>query len=207
MVLVDSHENFIAESPDYAQYTAIGVGPGIGVANETGDLIERLMRRTQIPIPLVLDADALNIISKYRPLKSLLTQRNVITPHPGEFKRIVGDWRDDSQRLQRQMEISRQQKTVVVLKGAHTSISTASGKVYFNSTGNPGMAKGGSGDALTGVITSLLAQGYTGDAASLIGVYIHGRAGDHAVAALGQTGITTRDIISHLPGAFAEFER
>jgi len=206
MVLVDSNEMFITESPEYSQFSVVGIGPGIGTTNETADLIERLLRRTQIPVPLVLDADALNILSKYRPLKSLLTQRAVITPHPGEFKRLVGEWKDDSQRLQKQIEISKQQKTVVVLKGAHTSISTADGKVYFNSTGNPGMAKGGSGDVLTGVITSLIAQGYTGEAAAMIGVYVHGRAGDNAVAALSQTGISATDIINYLPGAFGEFE-
>ena len=206
MVLVDSNEMFIAESPDYSQFSAIGIGPGIGTGTATGELIERLLRRTQLPIPLVMDADALNILAKYRPLKSLLTQRMIITPHPGEFKRLMGEWKDDMQRLQKQIELSKQQKCVVVLKGAYTSISTADGKVYFNTTGNPGMAKGGSGDVLTGVITSLLAQGYTGDAAALIGVYVHGMAGDNAAAALGQTGITARDIIHYLPGAFREFE-
>ncbi len=206
MVLVDSNEMFIAESPDYTQFSAIGIGPGIGTGTATGELIERLLRRTQLPIPLVMDADALNILAKYRPLKSLLTQRMIITPHPGEFKRLMGEWKDDMQRLQKQIELSKQQKCVVVLKGAYTSISTADGKVYFNTTGNPGMAKGGSGDVLTGVITSLLAQGYTGDAAALIGVYVQGMAGDNAAASLGQTGITARDIIHYLPGAFKAFE-
>ena len=131
---------------------------------------------------------------------------SIMTPHPGEFKRLVGVWKDDLAKHQRLISLSKQHRITVVLKGANTAISTPDGKIYFNSTGNPGMAKGGSGDVLTGIITALLAQAYTSEQAAILGTFIHGRAGDIAASALGQTGITARDIIQFLPEAFAGFE-
>jgi len=156
--------------------------------------------------PMVIDADALNIISDLQYLRDHIPSGSVLTPHPGEFKRLMGGWSDDLGKIQKQVDFSKQHKVIIVLKGANTSISTPEGKVYFNSTGNPGMAKGGSGDVLTGIITALLAQGYAPDQAAIIGVFIHGRAGDIAAEVLGQTGMTARDIIQFLPEAFAAFE-
>lgn len=178
MVLIDDNENILTEMQEYSKFSALGIGPGIGDQSATADLLENILRRADIP--LVLDADALNIISQYHHLKDLIPFNTIITPHPGEFKRLVWESKDDMLRLQKQMEFSQQYKTVVVLKGANTSISTPDGKVYFNSTGNPGMAKGGSGDVLTGIITSLRAQGYSPEHAAVIGVFIHGLAGDIA---------------------------
>ena len=134
----------------------------------------------------------------------LLPEGSILTPHPGEFKRIVGFWNDDFERLEQQMAISKEYKIYIVLKGAHTSISTPDGKVFFNSTGNPGMATGGSGDVLTGIITALLGQKYSPLDASILGVYLHGLAGDLAVNLIGEMSLTAGDIIDYLPQAFRE---
>ena len=133
-----------------------------------------------------------------------LPEGSILTPHPGEFKRIVGFWNDDFERLDQQISISKEYKIYIVLKGAHTSISTPEGKVFFNSTGNPGMATGGSGDVLTGIITALLGQKYNPLDACLLGVYLHGLAADLAVNIIGEVSLTASDIIDYLPQAFRE---
>ncbi len=204
MVIADEAENELTGLTDSPKFSAIGIGPGIGQSDKVADFFESVMRHN--PRPMVIDADALNIISNFHYLRDLIYPGSILTPHPGEFKRLMGAWADDLTKIQKQIDFSTQHKVVIVLKGANTSISTPDGKVYFNSTGNPGMAKGGSGDVLTGIITSLLAQGYTSEQAAIIGVFIHGRAGDIAAEVLGQTGMTARDIIQFLPEAFAAFE-
>jgi NAD(P)H-hydrate epimerase len=118
----------------------------------------------------------------------------------------VGEWKNDLEKLEKQREFSAKYKVVIVLKGANTSVSLPNGKVYFNSTGNPGMAKGGSGDVLTGIITSLLAQGHSSEHAAIIGVFVHGLAGDLAKAALGEISMKASDIIYYLPKAFMRLE-
>ena len=204
MVIVDASETELTGYTDYSKFACIGVGPGIGMAPATANFVENLLRANHKP--MVIDADALNIIADMHYLRPLISSGSVMTPHPGEFKRLMGAWKDDMTRLQKQISLSKQYRITVVLKGANTSIATPDGKIYFNSTGNPGMAKGGSGDVLTGVITALVAQGYTPDKAAILGTFIHGRAGDIAASVLGQTGITARDIIQFLPKAFAAFE-
>ena len=204
MVEADMAETELTQLTGLDKYSAIGIGPGIGQSEKTANFLEVMLRGYRKP--MVLDADALNIISGLNYLKEHIPLGSVLTPHPGEFKRLVGDWSDDMVKIQRQLDFSTQHQVVIVLKGANTSITTAEGKVYYNSSGNPGMAKGGSGDVLTGVITALLAQGYSSEHAAIIGVFIHGRAGDIAAEVLGQTGMTARDIIQFLPEAFAAFE-
>jgi len=204
MVISDESENELTGMVDYSKYSAIGIGPGIGKTERTADFVENLMKGYHKP--MVIDADALNIISELHYLREHIPTGSVLTPHPGEFKRLMGNWSDDLVKIQKQIDFSKQHRVTIVLKGANTSISTPEGKVFFNSTGNPGMAKGGSGDVLTGVITALLAQGYSAEQAAIIGVFVHGRAGDIAAEVLGQTGMTARDIIQFLPEAFAVFE-
>ena len=204
MVLTGEDENIISQMQDFSKFSALGIGPGIGNDPATVEFMGSLLKTAGKP--LVLDADALNIISANRYLRDMLPHGSILTPHPGEFKRLVGEWENDLQKLEKQIEFTEQYKVVTVVKGAHTSVSIPGGKVYFNSTGNAGMAKGGSGDVLTGVITALLAQGYAAHIASITGVYIHGLAGDEAAAHIGQTGMTARDIIHYLPTAFARFE-
>lgn len=191
--------------PPLAAYSAIAAGPGIGTGDTTNVLLEGLLKNCQQP--LVLDADALNIISAQRKLLKLLPPDTILTPHPGEFKRLAGEWNDDEEKLNLQMQFTKEHQVVVVLKGAHTSVSTPDGQLYFNSTGNAGMAKGGSGDVLTGIIASLRAQHYTALQAALLSVYIHGLAGDMAAEHLGQTAMNAGDIIRYLPQAFKQLEK
>lgn len=204
MVVADKTNNEICSVPEISAYNAIGVGPGIGISNNTVSFVETLLKNTTQPV--VLDADALNILSQKKQLLSRLPANTVLTPHPGEFKRLAGEWKNDLQKLDLQRSLATTYNTVVVLKGAHTTIAMPNGEIFFNSTGNAGMAKGGSGDVLTGVITSLLAQGYTTAHAAMIGVFVHGMAGDYASTYLSQTGMSAGDIIRYLPQAFSVFE-
>ena len=189
---------------DLNKFSSIGVGPGIGTEKDSVEFLESLFRKYNKP--MVIDADALNIIAKHDKLKAMIPKGSILTPHPGEFKRLVGEWSDDLDKLELQTHFAKKHGVVVILKGAHTSVATPEGYIYFNSTGNPGMAKGGSGDVLTGVLSALLAQGYTPARAAAIGVHIHGTAGDLAAEQQSQTGMIASDIIANLPKAFKLFE-
>lgn len=200
MVNVDADRHMLSEAPQPEAYSSIGIGPGIGRDKKTVAAFTKLLQSYRHP--MVIDADALNILSENSALMHLLPQSSILTPHPKEFERLAGGWKNDFERLEKQRELSIKTKTVVLLKGAHSSIATPDGKVYFNNTGNPGMAAGGSGDVLTGILTALLAQGYPSPDAALIGCWIHGRAGDLAAAQLGQISMTSGDLVDYLPGAF-----
>jgi len=199
MATIDAHEDHFSDAGDASNYDVIGIGPGIGVTSST---VSGLRKILQAHKPMVLDADALNILSGSRELMHLIPGGSILTPHPGEFKRLVGEWKDDFERLELQKRLAAQTKSVVVLKGAHTSIVDPSGTAWFNSTGNPGMAKGGSGDVLTGILTGLLAQGYSASEAAIIGVFIHGHAGDLAAAKIGQISMLAGDIVEFLGQSF-----
>lgn len=151
---------------------------------------------------MVIDADGLNILSLNKEWLTMLPEGTILTPHPKEFERLAGKTQNSYQQLALQVDFSKKYKCILVLKGAHTSISTPSGKVYFNSTGNPGMATAGSGDVLTGIILSLLSQGYMPEDAAVLGVYLHGLAGDMAAAELCYESIIASDIIKGLAKAF-----
>ncbi len=202
MVSCDFNKKFLTSIPNLTGYTAIGIGPGIGKHIDTYEVISLLL--SNYKKPLVIDADAINIIADEKSFMKMLPKNSILTPHPGEFKRMVGFWNDDFERLEMQVAVSRKFKVFIVLKGAHTSISTPDGKVFFNSTGNPGMATGGSGDVLTGIITALLGQNYTPKEASILGVYLHGLAADIAVSFIGQESLSASDIIDYLPQAFMD---
>jgi len=201
-VLVDVDENEYCFSGiiEISKYTAIGVGPGIGKRNDTYNGLYNLIKG--IKVPLLVDADGLNIIAEHPDLLKILPENTVITPHPGEFDRLFGICSSGHQRLNLALDKAKEYSIIIVLKGANTQIVCPNGDVFFNSTGNPGMATGGSGDVLTGVITSLLGQGYDPTSASIIGVYIHGLAGDLASAKKGFNALTATDIISYLGDAF-----
>jgi hydroxyethylthiazole kinase-like uncharacterized protein yjeF len=203
MVSVDTHETIFSLAPDVERFDAIGIGPGIGTEEPTQKALYKLMQQQSI----VLDADALNIISLNKYFCANIPARSILTPHPKEFERLTEKASNDFERFDMQMEFSRKHNVYVLLKGAHSCLTTPKGEVFFNSTGNPGMAKGGSGDILTGIITGLLAQGYNQLEASLIGMFIHGRAGDIAAEKLGQTGMVAGDIVDCLPEAFLRLEK
>lgn len=199
-----SGENTLATLPVVGTYSAVAVGPGIGTSDDAVAFMAHLL--SNYAKPMVIDADALNILALHPHLLQHIPAGSILTPHPGEFKRLVGEWTDDLYKLNLQKQFAEKYNVVVVLKGAHTSVAVPGGAVYFNSTGNAGMAKGGSGDVLTGVVVSLLAQGYTPEQAAVLGVYIHGLAGDYAADNLGQTGMNSGDIVRYLPKAFKTLE-
>lgn len=200
MVLTDKHERYITEDLQCEPYSAIGIGPGIGTRQETGNALKMNLQSCKKAV--VLDADALNCISMNKELLFLIPKHSVLTPHLKEFERLTRKAANDFDRNRLQIEFSQLHQVYVVLKGAHTCISTPEGICYFNSSGNPGMAKGGSGDVLTGIITALLAQGYSSLHSAIIGVHIHGLAGDIAKEQKGETGMIATDIIDALPRAF-----
>ena len=157
---------------------------------------------------MVIDADGLNLLSADGgKLLKQIPAGSILTPHPGEFARLVGSWSDDFQRLEKQKELVKKTGSVVVLKGANSSIATPDGTVFFNTTGNPGMATGGSGDVLTGLVTGLLAQKYSATDAAVLGVYLHGLAGDIAARESGMESLTASDLVRYLPDAFAALSR
>ena len=186
--------------PQISHFKSIGIGPGLGKGQESQNLLKELM--TQVRCPLVLDADALNILSENIELLKRLPENSVLTPHPKEFERLVGKSESNLEMLQKARQFSRENKVYLILKSAHTAICFPNGHCYINSTGNPGMAKGGSGDVLTGILTSTIAQGYPTDKACLISVYIHGLAGDLAAKEFGQIGFTISDLIKKIGPAF-----
>ena len=202
MVECGDGESFISGKINVEKSNAIAMGPGIGSDKQTASAIKLLIQNSAFP--LVIDADALNIISENKTWLSFLPKGSILTPHPKEFERLVGKWSTDEERLKVQIEFARKYNVYVVLKGAHTSIACPDGEVYFNSTGNPGMAKAGSGDVLTGIITGLLAQGYDPKQASVFGVYLHGQAGDLAALKKSQEAMIASDIIESLGEAFTK---
>ncbi|MEL6922421.1 MAG: NAD(P)H-hydrate dehydratase, partial [Bacteroidota bacterium] len=211
MVSVDKAMDHISEIPDLRRFKTIGIGCGIGTAQHLyylmALLLRQLSRRVQEDkrvIPLVLDADALNLIAQDEngQLKKLIPPHSILTPHPKEFERLFGKTTDDFARNQLQREQAKALKSYIILKGAHSCIATPEGDCYFNSTGNPGMGTGGSGDVLTGLLTGLLAQGYTAFETCILGVYLHGLAGDLAAREIGQEALIAGDIIQHFGKAF-----
>lgn len=200
MVLVSETDDHLSKLPDIESFSAIGIGPGIGKSEETANMLKLLIQQARVP--LVLDADALNILSENKTWLAFLPENSILTPHPGEFKRLAGKSANSFERLQLLREFCIKYKVYVVLKGAYSAICTPLGKCFFNPTGNPGMATGGSGDVLTGIITSLLAQHYSALDACWAGAYLHGLAGDLASENLGENSLIAGDIIDYLPDAF-----
>lgn len=200
MVDVDSNNCCFSSISLVSKYSAIAIGPGLGASHVTVEGMVKLIK--EVKSPIVIDADGLNILSANSDLLDLIPLGTIITPHPGEFDRLFGKSDSGYQRLKKAIEKAAKYRIFIVLKGANTQVVCPDGKVYFNSTGNPGMATGGSGDVLTGIITSLLGQGYNPELSSVLGVYLHGLAGDLAVEKKGVNSITASDIIYYLGDAF-----
>jgi NAD(P)H-hydrate epimerase len=200
MAMIDESEDHFTYSDFDLKYDTIGIGPGLGQSADTAKAFETVLKKFRKP--LVIDADALNILSANPTLQQLIPEGSILTPHPKEFERLVGSWDNDFDRLTKLQRFSKKINCVVLLKGAYTTIACPSGNVYFNTTGNPGMATGGSGDVLTGILTGLLAQGYTSSEAARIGVFLHGLAGDILAREKGRVGLIAGDLIEFLPLAF-----
>ena len=202
MVSVDRDENECSQLPHLDPYSAIAAGPGLGTGKSAVAMLKLLIQ--QVHVPLLLDADALNILSDNPTWLAFLPKGTVLTPHPGEFARLAGKTSDSFDRLEILRSFCIKYSLNVVLKGAFTVICSPIGNCYFNPTGNPGMATGGSGDVLTGLITGLLAQGYNPTEACILGVYIHGLAGDIAAEQTGYEALVAGDITANLGNAFKE---
>lgn len=196
----ESPENVSNIRLDLSQFT-IGIGSGIGTDGKTKDLLSDLFERYRKP--MVIDADALNLIAGDELLKNKIPPKSILTPHPVEFDRLWGSVsKNGYDRLQKAREFTKRYDVYIVLKGAYTAIVTPDKKVYFNSTGNPGMATGGSGDVLTGIITSLLAQQCFPEKSAILGVYLHGLAGDLSAKSKSQQAMLPSDMIDYIGKAY-----
>jgi len=184
----------------WEKMTAVGIGPGIGLAPETAGALASFV--DEYRRPLVLDADALNIIAGQKELLAKLPKGSILTPHPKEFMRLFGENTNSMIQVDHARIQAMRYNINIVLKGHHTAVITTEGECWYNMSGNAGMATGGAGDVLTGIITGLLAQGYTPDDAAILGVYVHGLAGDKAAAKRGMEALIASDITEHLGEAF-----
>jgi NAD(P)H-hydrate epimerase len=197
---LDPEETLFSEAVDTEDFQALGIGPGLGQSETTAiPLIAQLRRAT---CPIVADADALNILSSHRAWLQQLPKGIILTPHPKEFDRMEGHSADSYERLTKARHLAERLQGIVILKGRYTAICLPDGHVLFNPTGNAGMATAGSGDVLTGIITALLARGYNAAEACVVGVYLHGLAGDLAARDLGEESLIAEDIIRYLARAF-----
>lgn len=196
----DKEETIFSEPVETMDYDVLGIGPGLGQSEQSAVALIAQMRRAQCPT--VVDADALNMLGSHRAWLQQLQKGTILTPHPKEFDRMMGHSSDSYERLAKARDMAERQGVYIILKGHHSALCTPSGTVYFNSTGNAGMATAGSGDVLTGILTALLARGYTQEEACLLGMYLHGSAGDIAARKKGMESLIASDIIDCLPEAF-----
>lgn len=201
MVITSDNESHIDSIRFDITPTAIGIGSGLGTKTETIKAFETFLKAQKAP--LVIDADALNMISKKKTLLKSVPENSILTPHLRELERLVGQWSDDFDKLEKAKAFSLKHKVIVVIKGANT-ITVYGNKLFVNTTGNPGMATAGTGDVLTGVITGLLCQGYTEIEAVLFGVYLHGRAGDLALEEFGYQSLMAGNIIDYLAESYID---
>lgn len=204
IVSVDAHEHFFSNLPQLDKYQAIGVGPGLGQAGVTQNALRRLIESAQAP--LVVDADALNLLAMDQDLLEQIPENSILTPHPGEFRRLFGESPNSPEQLKLLREKAMHYAVTIVLKGAYSRIALPDGRIYFNATGNPGMATAGSGDVLTGMLTALLAKGYPPETAALLGTYLHGKAGDLAAEGSHPEAMIARDIIDTIGLAYKSLQ-
>ncbi len=206
MVSVDQHERLFSQVRPDEKQKVVGIGCGLGT-NEISfeGLAELLVNHNR---SMVLDADALNIIAQHPALFIEIPRDSILTPHPKEFERLFGQTSNDFERQGLQGRKAQELGVYILLKGAHSCVAAPDGTFYFNSTGNPGMATAGSGDVLTGIITGLLAQGYSAKQAAILGMYLHGLAGDFAAEeVMGQEALIASDIIDNLGEAFKKLKK
>lgn len=199
MVITDNSEKIITDIDFLIEASAIGIGMGLGTDPETVKAFESFIKIYKAP--MVVDADALNILSKHKGFLNLLPKQSVLTPHPKELERIIGIWKGDFEKLEKVKEFSKQHNIIVVIKGANT-ITVFEDTLYINTTGNPGLATAGSGDVLTGIITGLIAQGYKPLNAAIFGVYLHGKSADIAVENYSYQSLIASHVIENLGKAY-----
>ena len=200
VLMIDREETAFTEAIDTEDFQAVGIGPGLGTSEQTAIAIISQLRRTQAPI--VCDADAINILGNHRAWMQQLPKDIIMTPHPKEFDRLEGHSVDSYERLSKARDLSQRLQAYIILKGRYSALCCPDGHIVFNTTGNAGMATAGSGDVLTGILTGLLARGYSRRNACVVGMYLHGLAGDFAAEEVGEESLMARDIIRCLPKAF-----
>lgn len=200
IIQLDREETTFSEPIDTEEYHVVGIGPGIGTSEQSAIAMISQIRRSQCPI--VADADALNMLGTHRSWMQQLPKGMILTPHPKELDRMEGNCADSYERLVKASNLAERIQGYVILKGHYSALCMPDGHVIFNSTGNAGMATAGSGDVLTGIITGLLARGYKQAEACLLGMYLHGLAGDIAAKELGEESLIASDLIQYLPKAF-----
>lgn len=205
MVSIDEDRESFTRIEGFERYDAIGVGCGISTRNRTRNALCYVMKYTTNP--MVLDADALNILAANPEWYALIPKNSILTPHPKEFERLFGTTVDSFDRNELQREKAQELGVYIVLKGAHTAIACPDGSCYFNCTGNPGMGTAGSGDVLTGIITALLAQDYSPKEAAILGVYWHGLSGDLAAQSKGEASLIAGDLIRFLGQSWQMIEK
>lgn len=203
MTLTDENEKYISNISFDIKPQAIAIGPGLGQETETQKAVHDFLKTNKIP--LVIDADALNILSKNKEWLALLQTKTILTPHPKELERLIGKWTSEEDKFSKTIAFSKQYNAVIVMKGAPTHIIDGD-MVYENTTGNAALATAGSGDVLTGIITSLLAQSYEPVDAAILGVYLHGRTADIALPETGTQAFIASEIIKYLGKAFLILE-
>ena len=202
---IDREETVFSETIPTEEFQALGIGPGIGSHEQTCIATITQLRRAQCPV--VADADVINILASHKPWLQQLPKGMILTPHVKELERLLGQSIDSYERMTKALQLAEQIQGYVILKGHYTAICMPDGHVAFNSTGNAGMATAGSGDVLTGIITALLARGYKQREACILGVYLHGLAGDLAAEELGEESLIASDIINYLPKAFLKVRK
>lgn len=200
MLTIDENDKYVSKIEDLEKYNVIGIGPGLAVNDITENAFANFLKTNTKPI--VIDADGLNIIAKNKELLKFLKPGTILTPHPKEFERLFGKFNSEFNEIEFMREFSKNTGVIIVKKSAITTISSPEAKVYFNTLGNPGMATAGSGDVLTGIITSLLAQNYSAINAALLGVYLHALAGDFVSFKIGVEALIASDIVEKLKKCF-----
>lgn len=204
MVVTDANSNFITDIQLPVIPQAIGIGPGLGQEQATQKAVFKFLENNILP--LVIDADALNILAQNSSWLGVLPPNSILTPHPKELERLIGKWQSDSEKVENTMAFSEKYNVIVVMKGAPTHI-VFKNTIYQNTTGNAALATAGSGDVLTGIITSLLAQGYEPLHAAQLGVFLHGLTADIALPETGYQSFIASDIIANLGRAFLSLEK
>ncbi len=199
-----SGDDFILQVQNIESYDAIGIGPGMGEYSSHHALLENVF--TTFNKPMVVDADALNTVSQNKSLLRLIPAHSILTPHPKEFERLFGRSANDFDQRELASQKAAEYNVYIILKGRYTCIATPEGEIFVNETGNPGMATGGSGDVLTGILTGLLAQKYSPKESCILGVFLHGLAGDLAAAEVSQEALIAGDICKYLGKAFLQLK-
>lgn len=204
MVLTDNQEKLISNITFDITPQAIGIGPGLGQEIETQKALHQFLKTNKTP--LVIDADALNILSQNKEWLSLVLPKTILTPHPKELERLIGKWHSEEEKRSKAISFSTQYQVIIVMKGAPTQIIDGE-TVYENTTGNAALATAGSGDVLTGMITSLLAQSCKPINAAVLGVYLHGLTADIALPETGYQSFIASDVIANIGKAFLSLEK